>query len=237
MLMMLIDDFGVLLRMARGQPSSGSHAENLQAFYAPQATRYDSFREDMLHGRAELVSRLDIQPGYRMVELGGGTGRNIDFLGERLQSLASYELVDLCPALLDVARTRTASQPMVKLVQADAASWRPAEPVDIVLMSYSLTMMPDWTATLRNALLMLRPGGQIAVVDFHIPSGMNRMHAQFWRRWFSHDGVRLSDLHLRGLRVRTRETYSAEERGRLPYLTAMSSMLHVPYYLYLGRRS
>lgn len=235
--MMLIDDLGVLLRMARGQPALGTHAENLQAFYAPQAARYDSFREDMLHGRATLMDRLDIRPGTRLVELGGGTGRNIDFLGDRMQSVASYELVDLCPALLEVARSRADRHPMVSLVQADAAQWRPQEPADIVLMSYSLTMMPDWTATLRNALMMLRPGGQIAVVDFHIPQGMNRLHAQFWRRWFNHDGVRLSDLHLRGLRVRTREIYSAEERGRLPYLTALSPLLHVPYYLFVGRRS
>lgn len=234
--MMLIDDFGVLLRMARGQPASGNHAENLQAFYAPQAARYDAFREDMLHGRAELISRLDIQPGCRMVELGGGTGRNIDFLGERVTSLASYELVDLCPALLEVARERASHHPAVTLVQADASNWRPQQPVDIVLMSYSLTMMPDWTATLRNALLMLKPGGQIAVVDFHLPAGMNRLHAEFWRRWFRHDGVRLSDLHLRALRLRTREIVCAEERGRLPYLTALSPMLHMPYYLYLGRR-
>lgn len=234
--MMLIDDFGVLLRMARGQPNQGTHAEKLQAFYEPQAERYDAFREDMLHGRAALVNRLNIRPGNRMVELGGGTGRNIDFLSDRLQQLERYELVDLCPALLEVARTRAERNSNVSLVQADAATWRPDQPVDIVLMSYSLTMMPDWTATLRNALLMLRPGGQIAVVDFHLPADMNRLHAQFWRRWFSHDGVRLSDLHLRGLRLRTREQFSSEERGRLPYLTALSPLLHVPYYQYIGRR-
>ena len=63
------EDVQVLARLVRGQPRSGSHAERLQAFYAPQAAQYDAFRERLLHGRAELIDLLDPLPGARVVEL------------------------------------------------------------------------------------------------------------------------------------------------------------------------
>ena len=40
----LAADARILWRMLCGQPRAGSHAERLQGFYAPQATRYDAFR-------------------------------------------------------------------------------------------------------------------------------------------------------------------------------------------------
>src|SRR5258706_8024150 len=51
-------DFGVLRAMLRGIPQSGTHAENLQSFYGTQADDYDRFRERLLQGRAELITRL-----------------------------------------------------------------------------------------------------------------------------------------------------------------------------------
>ncbi|MFO1436012.1 MAG: hypothetical protein U1F34_06570 [Gammaproteobacteria bacterium] len=55
--------------MLRGQPRCGSHREKLQAFYAPQAEHYDRFRERLLRGRDELLSRLPLRPGDVLIEL------------------------------------------------------------------------------------------------------------------------------------------------------------------------
>ena len=141
-------DARILWQLVRGQPRKGSHAERLQAFYAPQAHRYDDFRERLLHGRRELIEWLAPPAGARVVELGGGTGRNLLYFGERLAELASLELVDLCPALLEQARQRTAHLPNVRVVEADAVSYRPDQPVDCVYFSYlflgRLPVSPDW---------------------------------------------------------------------------------------------
>ena len=62
-----------------------------------------------------------------MVELGGGTGRNLEFLGDRVGTLGRFELVDLCPSLLSQARKRCERWPgIVTAVQADATTYRPA---------------------------------------------------------------------------------------------------------------
>lgn len=229
----------VLLRLLRGQPRRGALAERLQAFYAPQAAHYDAFRERLLHGRADLMERLAPQPGEWVVELGAGTGRNLDFLGERLATLGRVELVDLCPALLEQARLRTQGRANVRVIEGDALSYRPEGLVDCVYFSYSLTMIPDWEGALANALAVLKSGGRLGVVDFYVsepapPAGLTR-HGRlirwFWPRWFGHDGVRLNADHLPALRRLMPEHHLSEHLAPVPYLPG----LRVPYYCFVGR--
>jgi len=230
----LTADARILWRLLRGQPGTGSHAERLEGFYAPQAGRYDAFRARLLHGRADLIRALDIRAGARVVELGCGTGSNLDILAHvcPLASLASVELVDLCPSLLAVARRRIAGQCNVQVVEADATCWQPEQPVDRVFLSYSLTMMPDWRAVLDNAHAMLAPGGRIGVVDFHLPDFGSRAGNAFWQRWFAHDGVHLSGQHLPALRERLTVQHIDQRRAPVPYLP----FLKAPYYIFVGSR-
>ena len=92
----LAADARILWRLLRGQPKTGSHADRLQAFYAPQAERYDAFRARLLHGRQALIDCLDLPPGAHVVELGCGTGSRLGRIGERAGQLARFEMVDLC---------------------------------------------------------------------------------------------------------------------------------------------
>ena len=237
----MIAEARVLWSLLRGQPRRGSHAERLQAFYAPQATRYDRFREHLLHGRQALIEALDVPPGSRVVELGGGTGRNLLYFGGRLPGLAGVDLVDLCPAMLAEARRRTAAWPNVRVVEADATSWRPAAAVDAVYFAYSLTMMPAWRAAIDNAIGMLRPGGRLGVVDFYVSRadpapGLQRhgtLTRHFWRHWFGHDGVVLDPAHLDYLRLRLPDHALHEARGGVPYLP----FLRAPHYRFIGRKA
>lgn len=233
----------ILLRLLHGQPRDGTHAQQLEAFYAPQAAVYDSFRERLLHGRRELIEMLAPSAGERIIELGAGTGRNLLFLGEQLARLEQATLVDLCPALLEQARQRTATMPNVQVIEADATCWQPQQQVDCVYLSYALTMIPDWRATLRNAIAMLRPGGRLGVVDFYVSAAPVHADADaglvqhgaltrwFWPRWFGHDGVHLNAEHLALLRRLLPDHALIEGLASVPYLPG----LRVPYYRFVGR--
>jgi S-adenosylmethionine-diacylgycerolhomoserine-N-methlytransferase len=233
-------DARILLHLLRGARSGVSHRERLQSFYAPQAARYDVFRERLLHGRRELIESIELADGARVVELGGGTGRNLLFFGERLARLGEVSLVDLCPALLEQARQRfTAGYPNVRVVEADATHWQPQEAVDLVYFAYSLSMIPDWRAALANALRMLKPGGVLAVVDFYVSGGQampgrvqhGLLTRALWPRWFAHDGVRLGP-ETPDLLARALPDHDLHEcRGRVPYLGGLS----VPYFRFVGR--
>jgi S-adenosylmethionine-diacylgycerolhomoserine-N-methlytransferase len=226
-------DARILWRLVCGKPGRGSHAENLQAFYGPQADGYDAFRARLLHGRPEMLAALDVKPGQVVVDLGCGTGSNLDILADRADSADRLILVDLCPALLAKARARASGRPNVMLLEGDAARWSPPTIADRVILSYALTMMPDWQKVIGNAKRMLKPGGRIGVVDFYLPDGANRIESLFWRKWFAHDGVELSSLRLAELRREFPQHHCFEMRGTVPYLPG----LRVPYFYFVGVRS
>jgi S-adenosylmethionine-diacylgycerolhomoserine-N-methlytransferase len=216
----------------------------MERLYRPQAEAYDRTREGFLHGRRELIGLLEPPARARLVELGGGTGRNLEFFGDRIPSFERVTLVDLCAPLLDRARERCRQHAWdtVTIVEGDATTWRPADgqAVDIVYFSYSLTMIPDWFRAVDNAVAMLKPGGTLGVVDFygarkHAAPGHLRQRAltrAFWRWWFGRNDVRLNPDHLPYLESRTTRIHHAERHGRLPYVP----FLRAPYFLYLGRK-
>jgi S-adenosylmethionine-diacylgycerolhomoserine-N-methlytransferase len=224
-------DARVLAAMARGQARGGSHAQKLEAFYAPQAAHYDAFRARLLHGREELVRRIALPYAALVAELGAGTGATAAMFGRRLARIWRLDLVDLCPSLLAVARERFAAARNVRVLESDVLAYRPAAPLDAAYFSYSLTMIPDWQRALEHALSLLKPGGLLGVVDFIAPQGA--LARAFWTRWFRHDGVRLDRAHLERLRARTEPVYWREGRASVPYLP----LLKVPYYVYVGRTS
>jgi len=234
-------DFAILRRMLRGMPRAPSHAAALSEFYGPQAGHYDRFRERLLCGRAELIARLPLSENAHVVELGGATGRNAEFFGDRLERIATIEIVDVCAPLLARARERARNIPQLRAVEADATTYRPAQPVDCVYFSYALTMMPDWRGALANAMAMLKPGGTLGVVDFHVsparPDAGCERHSMltrnFWPAWFRHDGVRLDAAHLPALRRMMPDHTFVEERARVPYLP----FGRVPYYVFIGRKA
>jgi S-adenosylmethionine-diacylgycerolhomoserine-N-methlytransferase len=227
-------DTAVLWRMLRGMPGRGTEQEKLDRFYRPQAAGYDAFRERLLHGRREMIELLAVPAGASVVELGAGTGRNLAFFGERLRTLARIDLVDLCPALLEQARRRCGRWPNVRVVEADATTWQPEEPVDAVYLSYALTMIPQWQHAADNAVAMLKPGGRLGIVDFTVsPARHGALAGWLWQRWFAHDGVRLDAAHLPYLSGITTEIARREALAPMPYLPG----LRAPYYLYVGRKA
>ena len=240
--MSIAGDARVLAALLRGQPRDGDHAARLDAFYAPQAAAYDGFRERLLHGRRELMLELAarVAPGGTLVELGGGTGRNLGFLGAQLADSDAVTLVDLCRPLLAQARQRAAHWPNVRIVEADACDWQPSAPVDAVVCAYALSMIPDWYRAIDNAVAMLAPGGLLAVADFYVsrarPAPGHVRHStfarHFWPLWFGHDGVHPSPDHLPCLESKLDTVLLREARAPLPWLPG----LRAPYYVWIGRR-
>lgn len=233
------DDLIVLWQLLRGLHGDDGHAQRLERFYGPQAARYDAFRARLLHGRRELVARLGPAPGVHLVELGAGTGHSVELLGPLREGL-QLSLVDLCPSLAAIAEQRVRGCDGARVYVADATSWQPARQADLVLLSYALTMMPDWVAVIDNAWRMLRPGGSIGVVDFFVSAstpGAGRVRhgwlaRQAWKRWFAHDGVHLDAAHADLLRTRFTPRFFSERTAPVPYLPG----LRVPYYLFIGRK-
>jgi S-adenosylmethionine-diacylgycerolhomoserine-N-methlytransferase len=234
-------DLRVLWHLALAPVRGGTHAERLASFYAGQAEDYDEFRRRLLHGREELLGSLQVPPGGRWLDMGGGTGANLDHAPWR-DRCAEVTVVDLCEPLLAQCRRRVASRGWgnVSVVGGDATAYVAQSPVDLVTFSYSLTMIPDWFAAIDRAWQNLRPGGQIAVVDFFVsrkyPEAGQTRHGWFTRSllpvWFATDNVHPSRDHIPYLQRRF-ETVRLEERlAPMPYVP----LWRAPYYLFVGRK-
>lgn len=241
--MSLISDLRILyhltLRPVRGQ----DHAARMENFYSGQAAEYDSFRRRLLQGRQELWNAIHTPAKATWVDLGGGTGSNLEYFGARLQQLERLYVVDLSRSLLEVAKQRVQQQGWsnVETIEADATTYQPSQgPVDVVTFSYSLTMIPDWFSAIENALNMLKPGGQIGVVDFYVsrkypPDGLKKhgwFTRSFWPVWFAGDNVFPSADHVPYLHRHFDPIHFEEHRARIPYVP----LARMPYYTFVGRK-
>jgi S-adenosylmethionine-diacylgycerolhomoserine-N-methlytransferase len=212
----------------------------LESFYSSQAGNYDDFRHRLLQGRRELITELTFAPDEVWLDMGAGTGANLEFIKPMVPELKHVYLVDLSPSLLSVARQRIARNQWSNItpVQADVATFRPQHMADIITFSYSLTMIPEWIETLLHARTLLKPGGRIGVVDFYVsrkyPCQGRARHPwllrNFWPLWFQRDNVYLSSDHLPFLSHLYQPRLINEALAKVPYLPG----LQVPFYRFIG---
>ncbi len=241
--MALLQDLKILYHLALRPVRGKNHAERMENFYSGQADAYDDFRKRLLHGREELFQKIPVPEGGVWVDLGGGTGANLEFIRESIPRLGKAYVVDLATSLLSVASQRFAKNSWnhVTAIEGDATAWQPPEgSADVVTFSYSLTMIPDWFGAIENALRMLKPGGVIGVVDFytarkHAAEGLKRhswFTRSFWPVWFASDNVFPSPDHLPFLRNHFDPIWSHESYSKVPYIP----IIRTPYYQFIGRK-
>ena len=105
---------------------------------------------------AELVDL----PAGTAVDLAAGEGRNAFWLASL--GWTAYA-VDFSQVALDKG-ARLAGELDVTWVCADATTWSPPDPVDLVVMAYFQVPADDRRRAVRGAHAMLRPGGTLLVV-------------------------------------------------------------------------
>jgi S-adenosylmethionine-diacylgycerolhomoserine-N-methlytransferase len=128
-----------------------------------------------LPGRCAAIAGLRLSPGDRVLDVGCGTGLNLEHLLDAVGPTGEVVGIDASGAMLRQARRRVDRRGWsnVMLVEGDAAfldSFVTGE-VDAVLFTYSLSVIADWRTAWERAWTLLRPGGRVAVVDTALPVG------------------------------------------------------------------
>lgn len=172
--------------MANAGAPSG-HAALMDEVYRGQRHIYDFTRKYYLFGRDTLINGLAAKPGMRVLEVACGTGRNLAKIGTAWPGVRLYGL-DISAEMLKSARAAVGAE--ARLGQGDACSFDAAallgEPqFDRVVLSYSLSMIPDWQGALDHAASLLAPGGTLHVVDFGDLAGLPRPLAGLLRAWLA----------------------------------------------------
>ncbi|KAK2791242.1 hypothetical protein FQN53_006083 [Emmonsiellopsis sp. PD_33] len=248
----------------------------LESFYQTQAAVYDATRKRLLQGREDMLGVLAAQLKYKQdkrgiqkkpiwVDIGGGTGYNIEAMSTFLQVetfFAHVYVVDLSPSLCKIARQRfiRLGWKNVSVVCQDAREFcLPDDPkngsdysslvpsakddkADLITMSYSLSMIPDYYSVVDSLATLLSPSGTIGVCDFYVQSivdlasrnyiggafnrHVNWLGRMFWRAWFDADRVGLEAARRDYLEYRFGTVISVSDRNYL--------LGGIPYYLFVG---
>lgn len=159
-----------------------NHAGHMDAIYRTQRHFYDLTRKYYLLGRDALIAGIAPPAGGTVLEIGCGTGRNL-IAAARAWPDARFFGIDISQAMLETARAKVAAAGLssrITLAQGDAtafdavALFGTAE-FDRIFQSYTLSMIPDWRAAIREAAGKLAPDGRLDVVDFGQQERLPRM--------------------------------------------------------------
>ncbi len=164
----------------------------MNRMYRRQRHIYDGTRRYYLLGRDQMISRLRPEAGASVLEIGCGTGRNL-VLAARLYPDARFFGIDVSTEMLTTAIaaiSRAGLDSRVRVAHGDGSAFDPQRlfgipQFDRVMVSYSLSMIPDWRRVLGAAAVHLKPGGRLHVVDFGRQRRWPGIARLLLRRWLA----------------------------------------------------
>ena len=147
--------------------------DRMNRMYRRQRHIYDGTRRYYLLGRDRLIANLKPEAGANVLEIGCGTGRNLVLAARRFPA-ARWFGIDVSTEMLTSAITAIARRGLasrIKVAHGDATAFDPEllfgiPSFDHIMISYSLSMIPNWTGVLEAAISRLKPGGRLHIVDF-----------------------------------------------------------------------
>jgi len=135
------------------------------------ADQYEKFRAERTRPFFDLLSRIPDRSYKSIVDLGCGTGDLTAALADHWPE-ARVIGVDSSDEMLKAAE-KQADPGRLDFVKDDIATWKPAQPVDLLVANASLHWIPDHEALLGRLVGALSPKGALAVqmpANFDSPS-------------------------------------------------------------------
>lgn len=172
--------------------NSDKHASLMDRIYASQRHIYDVTRKYYLLGRDDALRQLAPLSGGRLLEIGCGTGRNL-VLAAKIYPDVQLFGIDISKEMLKSARANMIKEKIadrVHLQRGDATAFDGqamfgAAGFDRVLISYAVSMMPEWELAILHAARCLKPGGVLHVVDFGQQADLPAWFRAALRRWLA----------------------------------------------------
>jgi demethylmenaquinone methyltransferase/2-methoxy-6-polyprenyl-1,4-benzoquinol methylase len=153
-------------------------AERVRSVFASVAGKYDVMNDLMSFGVHRLwkqftLSLTGLRPGRHALDVAGGTGDLARGLLKQVGKEGRVVLSDINPKMLEIGRDRLLDAGHVgnvEFIVADAERL-PFEDdsFDCLTIGFGLRNVTDKAAALRSMYRVLKPGGQLLVLEFSTP--------------------------------------------------------------------
>ncbi|MCJ8157433.1 class I SAM-dependent methyltransferase [Sphingomonas sp. LaA6.9] len=164
----------------------------MDAIYRHQRHIYDLTRKYYLLGRDRLIAGLNVPVGGTVLEIGCGTGRNL-IAAARSWPHAQCFGFDISSAMLETAGASVARRGLagrIALTQGDATAFDAQglfgrASFDRIFLSYTLSMIPGWQATIAASCDALADKGALHIVDFGQQERLPRIFRALLFAWLA----------------------------------------------------
>src|SRR6056297_1966364 len=162
---------GPVARTATESRSTATGSEATTRFYGRWARLYDlvaTWLPGVRDVRRSVAAACGLSTGDTVVELGCGTGSNIDYLSDRVGDDGRVIGVDITPEVLALAADRTSDRENVSVVRGDAT--RPpfdesGPAIDAVVATFLVGMLPEPAAAVSTWCDLVGPGGRVVLAN------------------------------------------------------------------------
>lgn len=115
----------------------------------------------------EVSSKLEVPYGGSVVELGCGPGSVVPSLLKVLDKSSNITAIDFSSRMISIANDKKKANGWdnVQFQCIDMYDYTPDEKVDTVVFCLALTAMPDYRKAIDKAVSLLKPGGQLLILD------------------------------------------------------------------------
>ncbi len=143
--------------------------KNMTDSFAEKATGWDEpgkirMAENFI---TELRRHITIQPGWRGLEIGAGTGLAGLML---LPELASVVFEDTSEAMLGMLRKKTAGMDNVEIIHGEITGYQ-AQDIDLIFSNMAFHHIDDIGSTLDHLFRISKPGAWIVIGDLRSEDG------------------------------------------------------------------
>jgi SAM-dependent methyltransferase len=163
------------------------------------------FFQEVLAALPNLVAQL--AAGGRALDVHCGSGRWLIAMAQRFPALqlvgVEFEPDSVARARSNVAEAGLADR--ITIEQGDVEAPGRAGEFDLAYFQYALHSLPDPARALAGAWAALRPGGQLLVLDWPLPSTLDEFRTRHGQLIA---GIQLDEV-LQGTRLATREQFVA----------------------------
>jgi len=151
----------------------------VRAVFESVAGKYDLMNDLMSMGVHRLwkqftLSQTGLRPGQRALDVAGGTGDLASGMAKQVGDDGLVILTDINAAMLSRGRDRMVDAGVVRnlrcsLANAECLPFKD-QSFDCVTIAFGLRNVTDKNAALRSMLRVLKPGGQLMVLEFSKPA-------------------------------------------------------------------